>query len=399
MLSLDKLVIKNDFVLTNQEQKVLNLLYQPLMGAGTLGLYRIFYFLNQKNNSTTSFNHQFIFDLLNINEVVFLKYKEKLEAINLLSTFQSPQKEFIYLLKTPLNDNEFFKDPILSQFLVSEVGEEIYHQLKNLFSVKTNIEFENYENISKNFSDVYTFKKINMTRNITDIHNQNTNDNKFAFFQKYFNYNTFMDNLATRFKQPFLLELKNIEYITKLGFIFEINPKEMATLYEDVFRNKDDNHLNLENLRIRLNKKISKDKNQLTLVNIESINDEEKKMIFHLKNVHPKQIIDNFVQNVYTCYSLYDVAYHLLKQNNVEIGVINALFMFICSKKRTEKDFPTSYNYFQTVLNSWLKKGIDSTESAYDFLIEEKKFKKNKLNEKNSPKWLDDIRKELDFKN
>ncbi|MDV3173853.1 MAG: DnaD domain protein [Candidatus Phytoplasma stylosanthis] len=400
MFSLYRFKIQSDDFFSNQEQKILNLLYQPLIGKGPFSLYNAFYFLSQsKQNKNDDFfyNHQFLFDLLNIDEIFFLQYKDKLEAVNLLSTFQNLKKETIYFLKKPLNYNDFFEEPILSQFLLSEVGENMYIQLQNLFFYKENIELENYEDVSKKFSDIFKFKKMNISKNLFNS-SKNKFNNRFSFFYKYFNYELFIHKLSQRFKKPFLLEYKNIEYITKLGFIYEIKPEKMAFLYQTVFRNDNESNIDLSKLKIHLRRQILKENKQITSVKIEDVHSEENEMIFYLKNSHPNRIINNFIKNVYICSELYNVAFQLIKQTNVDIGIINALFMYIFNKKNIDDKFPTSYNYFKTVLDSWLKKGIISTETAYDFLIEDKKINKNNnLNTKNPPKWLDNIRKNLGF--
>ncbi|QTX03252.1 replication initiation and membrane attachment protein [Candidatus Phytoplasma luffae] len=402
MLFLEKFSIQNDFFLTEQEQKILFFLYQPLTGANVLALYNTLYFLKKTTNSQFNYSHQFLFDLLNIDDVIFTKYKEKLEAINLLSTFQNDKKETIYLIKKPLNYDEFLQDPILSQFLLSEVGEEMFLQLQNLFTplLKENIISENYKNISKNFSDVYCFRRIDVKKDIIKFSHK-TKNNSNSFFQKYFNYEEFMDKLTPKFKKPFLLEWKNIEYITKLSFIYEINPVKMAKLYKEFFRDNEDNNADLNNFKIYIKNKYLKDNVRLTKVNKKNIDNEENEMIFYLKNSHPNRIISNFMKNTYICFDLYDIAFELIKKNNVDIGIINALFMYIFNKKKKDDKFPTSYNYFKTVLDSWMKKGIVTVESAYNFLTEDKQFwnDNNKFNNKNRPQWFDKMRKDLGFKN
>ncbi|MDV3198976.1 MAG: DnaD domain protein, partial [Sweet potato little leaf phytoplasma] len=91
----------------------------------------------------------------------------------------------------------------------------------------------------------------------------------------------------------------------------------------------------------------------------------------------------------------------MLIQNNknVDIGVINALLMYICKKKNHDIHFVLSYNYCNTVLKSWLKRGIVSTETAYNYLTAELTNHINKFNSSRKevalPKWLDDFMKNL----
>lgn len=399
MQSLQKFNIKNNSILTNEDQKTLHLLYQPLIGVGALSLYNTFYFLNQNFTLILNYNHQFLFDLLNIDEFLFIQYKEKLEAVNILQTFRNSKQEKIYFLQPPLNYVDFFKDPIFNQYLFSEIGEKLYAQLINLFNNdKNTISLDNYENISKNFSDIYRFQEINLPKTINNNLKHLKNNKSFVSLQKHFDYKLFIDKLPQRFKQPFLLEFKSIEYITKLSFVYDINPEKMATLYQDIFRNNYDENIDLNNLKITLNRKYFK--KNIILKNVKNINNEENEMILYLKNTNPNRIIQNFTtnHNIYT--DLCDITFKLMAQTETDIGVINALLMYVLKlKTNTNKSFIPNFNYFKTILNSWTKKGIISAETAFDFLIEEKEFQNNKPYKKNRPKWLDEVKEELGFNN
>ncbi|WP_341266530.1 DnaD domain protein [Candidatus Phytoplasma fraxini] len=398
LYSLQKFNIKNDYVLTNEEQKILYLLYQPVLGIEALSLYNTLYFLNQNNNLNFIYNHQFLFDLLNINETNFIKYKEKLEAMNLLQTFENTKKEKLYLLQPPLNYKNFFQDPIFNQCLFSEIGENLYLQLVNIFCSEQNqIMLQNYKNISKNFTDIYNFQKINLPSTINHF-KQLQNDKPYNDLIQKFNYESFIEKLPQRFKKPFLLEWKNIEYISKLSFIYDINPEKMASLYQDIFRNNHDDNIDLNNLQITFKRKYLKQ--NITLTSASNINDEENEMILYLKNTNPIRIIQNFSKNINVCSDLCDITFKLIGQTNTDIGVINALFMYVLKlKQNINEKLIFNFNYFKTILDSWTQKGIISAETAYDFLIEDKNFKNIKTNNKNRPKWLDEIKTELGFNN
>src|SRR5690625_2244128 len=91
-----KLNINTD--LSDKDFKVLTLLYQPLIGMKALSLYNTFYYLSNFNKT---YLHQTIFDLLNINNVEFIKEREKLEALGLLETYEKNQTNYVYVIKTP----------------------------------------------------------------------------------------------------------------------------------------------------------------------------------------------------------------------------------------------------------------------------------------------------------
>ncbi|MFR0367927.1 DnaD domain protein [Candidatus Phytoplasma palmae] len=389
-----KIKIKN--FLFQEEQKNLFLLYQPLIGSKALTFYFTLYFLANFDDQLY-FMHQFLLDLLNMNEKDFLKNKDKLEAIKLLETFQNNKKEIIYFLNTPLKPFLFFQDPVLSQFLLSEVGDNIYCYLKKLFSQEKDILKPEYKNISKNFTDVYSFKKVNIQEAIKKYNNidiQKNSDN----FQKYFDYDLFIKSLPERFKKPFLLEWKNIDYIVKLGFVYGIEPQKMAILFQDNFRDLNE-FIDLDNLKNFIKSKLLQENNDVKLIHSykHKKDDDDEEMIVYLQNAQPHRIIKNFSKSKHFLYGLYDIVFLLMEKTNADIGVINALLMYVCKIKDQNNSPVPSFNYFKTILDSWFKKGIVSAKKAYYYLMEKEKIKIFEKNKKNRPKWLDQIQKELKF--
>ncbi|MBP3059198.1 hypothetical protein FEF22_000125 [Texas Phoenix palm phytoplasma] len=391
-----KIKIKN--FLLPEEQKNLFLLYQPLIGSKALTFYFTLYFLANLNEKL-SFMHQFLLDLLNVNENDFLKNKDKLEAIKLLETFQNDKKEIIYCLNAPLNAFLFFQDPILSEFLLSEVGDNIYCDLKKLFLYEKDILSSEYKNISKNFTDVYSFKKVNIQETIKKYNNNNISNNSDNF-KRYFNYDLFIKSLPERFKKPFLLEWKNIDYIVKLGFVYGIEPKQMAVFVQDNIHNLNE-FIDLNNLKNFIKNKIIQKNDDIKLIysykNKNKNEDDDEEMIAYLQNAQPYRIIKNFAKSKHFLFGLYDIVFLLLEKTNADIGVINALLMYVCKIKDQNNSPVPSFNYFKIILDSWFKKGIVSAQKAYYYLMDKEKIKIFEKNKKNRPEWLDKIQKELKF--
>lgn len=399
MFTLQNFNVHNKKILSYEERKILTLLYQPLIGMDAIGLYYTLSFLNSGDLSEIHLIHQFLLDLLNIDENTFFKFKDKLEAVNLLETYQNKTKENIYYINSPLSATLFFKDPLLSQFLLSELGEHIYFSLEKLLIKDSSYNLTTYKNVSKHFTDVYHFEKINIKETLNSFQNNNTKKKQSTVLQKYFNYETFLNHLSERFKKPFLLEWQNMDYIIKLAFVYALTPEKMATFYQESFRNNYEDDIDLNNLKNSLTIKYSQKNFKIQTLSNKNINTETNEMILYLKNSHPHRIIKNFGKNKRFGSVLYDIVFLLLKKTDLEIGLINALIMYVCKIKAHKDDSFISYNYFDTILKSWNKKGIVTTETAYDYLMEENIFKTNKKDNKNSPKWLDDFKKELGFKN
>ncbi|MDO8060304.1 DnaD domain protein [Candidatus Phytoplasma citri] len=396
--------------LTSEDYKVLNLLYQPLIGTIAISLYNTLYFLNEsKNNIDNNFTitYQMLFDFLNINKKTFQSNQYKLEALRLLETYSNDNQDIIYVLYSPVSAQKFFNDPLLSHFFLSEVG-NYYHCLQKLLLNKLPLIPKNFQNISKNFVDLYKVNKINIDYTSSYHHSnsgnaQNSNNNHLVVFKKFFDYEVFFNNLSERFKKPFLLENENIDYIVTLGFVYMLQPKEMAALYQKIFRHNYNQNLNinLNVLKDYLYEQNIKTKQNIKIIDVNNYQQEKNEMILCLKRSHPIHIIKNFGKNININKKLnHDLFMLIQNHKNVDIGVINALLMYICKKKHHELDFVLSYNYCDVVLKSWLKRGIISAEMAYNYLTEElennnnKKFNSARKNVP-LPKWLDDFMKNL----
>ncbi|KXT29056.1 putative replicative DNA helicase DnaB-like protein [Candidatus Phytoplasma oryzae] len=396
----NKIKIKIPNIITLEDYRVLTLLYLPIIGNYSFMIYQTFYWLNQyKNNLNYEYSLKFLLDFLNIDINLFEQNKNKLEALNLLETLQNKQEiqKKIFLVKSPLTAFSFLQDPILSQFLLDTVGEDIYFFLERTFLYENQIDSKKYQNISKKFENIFNFKKINIKKEIQIYQNKKHNSNNNKFYDN-FDFDVFIANLPERFQKPFLFEHHNINYLTKLSFVYGLTPEKMSSLYQKTFRQNYENEIDLNQLRIVLKRKYFQKDYQIKIVSHNNSQDEENKMIIYLQKTDPYRIIRNFSKNKYFALNLQDIVFKLIEQNNdIEKGIINSLIMYVCKIKSQEDTTFLSYNYFQTILNSWLNQGIVSTELAYNFLIEKnpKKFKSNKNNNnKIRPKWLEDMKKE-----
>ncbi|MDO8064315.1 DnaD domain protein [Candidatus Phytoplasma bonamiae] len=392
--------------LTLEDYKVINLLYQPLIGTIAISLYNTLYFLNEsKNNVYNNFNitYQMLLDFLNIDQKTFQSNQYKLEALRLLETYSNDNKDIIYIIHSPVSVKKFFSDPLLSHFFLSEVG-NYYHCLQKLLLTQLPVIPKNFQNISKNFVDMYGVNKINIDHaslyKCSNLDNVKNSTKHLLVFQKFFDYEVFLNNLSERFKKPFLLEDENIDYIVTLGFVYMLQPKEMAILYQKLFRHNYNRISNLNILRDYLYEQNIKAKKNIKIIDVNNNQQEKNEMILCLKRSHPIHIIKNFGKNINIHKKLnHDLFMLIQNHKDVDIGVINALLMYICKKKYHELNFVLSYNYCDAVLKSWLKRGIISTEMAYNYLTEELKNNNNKFNSARKdvslPKWLDDFMKNL----
>ena len=146
MKTQDNIQIENGLDLSNLDFKTLSLFYMPIIGIEAFSLYNV---LLNLVNYTNKKNYQVIFllDLLNIKLANFNNAREKLEAINLIETYENSRDQFTIYLKSPYKANQFIKDTMLGSYVQSEIGDNNMMMLLSLF--KTNQQETTGKNISK----------------------------------------------------------------------------------------------------------------------------------------------------------------------------------------------------------------------------------------------------------
>ncbi|CAM12156.1 Replication initiation/membrane attachment protein [Candidatus Phytoplasma australiense] len=375
--------IKNQISLSFEDHQTLSLLYQPLIGAQALSIYYIL--LSLKANF--EYQHQFLFDIAFISEDVFLEQKEKLEALNLLATYQKENpRETIYLVFPPYKSNAFLQDPLLGDFLLSEMGEKNYFHLESHFLLKP-LNLEGFQDISKKFDDIYQFEKINFNQNIQQHKTMNPFDK--SFLQSNFDYEAFLSSLPERFKKTFLVESQTIDFINKLSLVYNLTPQKIAEIYQNTFPNPND--IDLSKLRLNVKKNYHQNNKEQIIISSKKTGYNEEEMITFLKKPNATQrIIKGYCQKSNQTIAS-DTVFQLLERNDLEIGLVNALLIYIL---RYHNGILPSVVYLEKTLKSWSQKGILDAETAYDFLMEEKTEKQvNFKKPKDKPKWIDEIKK------
>ncbi|MFB0638324.1 MAG: replication initiation and membrane attachment protein [Candidatus Phytoplasma solani] len=336
------------------------------------------------------YEHRFLLDLAGVTTNIFIENKEKLEALNLLATYQNVnQKKKIYFLIAPFKGNDFLQDPLLSDFLLSEIGEKHYFHLQSHF-LQTNINLKELKDVSKKFDDIYQFQKINFNKEFNQ--KKSISNLGKSFSKTNFDYELFLTHLPDRFKKPSLIEQKTIDFIQKVSLVYDLKPEQIAEIYQKSFPNPND--IDLSKLRLNVKKYHHKNNINQQIIASKKLQDDEEATIAYLKQSNSTQrIIQDYCQkNIQTMAS--DIVFQLLERNDFEIGLVNALLIYILRYR--DGVLPLNVIYLEKTLKSWAQKGIVDTETAYDFLIEDKTQQAKINNPKasqNKPTWIDEVKK------
>ncbi len=136
-------------------------LYQPLVGATSIGLYLTLtnQLLVPEEGRSRMEPHLHLMNLLSLPLPEMLEARYRLEGVGLLNTYQSEKDDhqlLEYEVIPPLSAIDFFQSDVLSIALFNRLGKEKYLQLRRtLIGPKLQEPEEEKQNITKSFHQVY----------------------------------------------------------------------------------------------------------------------------------------------------------------------------------------------------------------------------------------------------
>ncbi|MBN4089446.1 DnaD domain protein [Mycoplasma enhydrae] len=144
--------------ITSKDLVNIRTFYSPIIGLDGISLYHHFYDLYNLNRTKkydlTETSEFLVLDLNNL-----INARHKLEAIGLLKTFQDLEGNLLIKLNKPLNANEIAKNELVSELLISKLGENKYLNL-----IKNNAAYfhdaSQMNDVSKKFFDMFDKNQV-----------------------------------------------------------------------------------------------------------------------------------------------------------------------------------------------------------------------------------------------
>lgn len=128
--------------LQDERRRVLDLLYQPILGVSAYSLATVMWRqVALTADLKVEVTHTDLLALLNISMTALESARQRLEAASLLRTYENqPDRmpELIYELQQPVSGEMFFKDDLLSLLLLEVVGERQFERLRQAFFCHAN---------------------------------------------------------------------------------------------------------------------------------------------------------------------------------------------------------------------------------------------------------------------
>ena len=387
----DELICCTDQPLDSFSQKFFTKFYQPILSIGAANLYLTLHSLiNYGELESKKITHKTLLKSLNnININEFTSYRYELEALGLIETLirNIENDRYLYLIvlkRLPLAF-EFFKNSILSSMLINKIGLEEFNELVSNFLVHSQ-DVNNFDNISKKVDEVYNIVDVNLP----DVSSwwMNTSKTEINLVNCHFDYEYFLILAGAQNIIPLEVLKSTVLYnnINRLAWMFNL---ETEKLVECLRLSIKDNDVDYELLRSNCKKVLDNKELLIKKANIEQ--DSTNTLVNTLNSITPNQLVQN-KYNTNLTPSEIEMFDKLLVTTGISVGILNVLIIYVMDTKNGE--IP-SYNYFLKIINTWLRKGIKTTNDALNLISTPNSSTKKK---KNVSSWYEDYMEEIDNK-
>lgn len=362
--------------LSTNERQLITLFYQPLTGPEPISLYLTLW-AEAESQTPQQYNHYYLMQVLSMPLKKIFEARIALEAIGLMRTWRKDgtnERHFIYELVRPLDAASFFKDPLLSMFLFSKIGEGAYRKLRQRFLKQPNK--EHYEEVTRTFIDVY--RPINQSLPQDDLEIMTPTKVDYPFYYEQFDFKLLQAGLSEQLIPSAALTVKARETISKLAFMYHLSPLQMQKVVIQAL--DEENKLTTERL-----KRSAADFYKLTISteapvmkkvfdhkNTEALQTEnltkEQELLHYLENTPPIQVLRDINNGKEPIPSSIQIAEDLVMKYSMPIGVANVLLEYVMLS--TDMKLPRSY--VEKIADHWNRKQLKTAKEAMDLARQER---------------------------
>ncbi len=361
--------------LSTNERQLITLFYQPLTGSEPISLYLTLW-AEAESHAPQQLSHYYLMNVLSMPLKKVFEARIALEAIGLLRTWRKDEntsRHFIYELVRPLDAPQFFKDPLLSMFLFSKIGEASYRKLRQRFLAKKNK--ENFEEVTRSFVDVY--RPVNMSLPTDDYEETHKKASDYPFYFEQFDFNLLKAGLSEQLIPSAALTIQAKETIAKLAFMYQLTPLQMQKVVISAL--DDHNKLTTERL-----KKAAADYYKLTIsteaptlqktfepkqdsVTKENLT-KEQELLQYLETTPPVQVLRDVNNGKEPIPSSIQIAEDLVVKYSMPIGVVNVLLEYVM----LSTDMKLPKNYVEKIADHWNRKQLKTAKEAMELARQER---------------------------
>lgn len=403
ILPTDSYIVVNKSIINDEDRKILNMLYQPIIGPLPVMLYYLFWSdLERSELISVENTHHHIITNMKVSASEFLSLRRTLEAIGLLKVYVKKDSinNYIYELFSPLSAHDFFNHPILNIIIYNNVGKKEYERLVNYFKIKR-VSTNGFEDITASFSDV--FESVPLASydiandNIRKINHLKLNINTN------FDLNFLISSMPKNINLNKIFTKDNKELILNLAFIYEIDAVLMGEIIKGCINEK--GLISKEELRKTCRNHYSFDHGGILPTIIDHSQPEHlrkvgkddskrAKMIYTFETVSPFEFLKSKNSGGEPMKRDLKLAEDLIIDYGLKPGVVNVLLDYVLKTNNNK----LTRNMVETIAGQWKRLKIETVEDAMNLAEKEYKKYKNKniqrkvvgvKKEEKIPEWFD----------
>ncbi|PPA71603.1 replication initiation and membrane attachment family protein [Jeotgalibacillus proteolyticus] len=405
----DEYRVQLNGLLHDSDRSLLQLLYQPLVGAPSISFYSMLWEEVQKNQlESIPSTHATLLGMLSASIEELFEARIHLEGMGLLKTYikGGDSREFLYQLQPPLQAKDFFEDPMLSVFLYRQVGSSQFQKLKKKFCVPFE-ELTSYREVTRSFQDVYASEALLKQMPDLDLAQK---ENETLLYKSAnqgieTDFATFDFHLLLAGLSEMMVPRKAMTYsvksmTAKLAALYGLNEIEMKSVIMSAVN--EESEIEMDALR-----KAARDYYQLhrseILPKLQSVRrkpetaktpeagGDEAELIRYLEEASPVQVLKDASNGIEPSKSELTLIEELLIQKKLPSGVVNVLLQFVLLRTGMK----LTKGFVEQIANHWSRSNIQTVEAAmglakkeYKTYMEWKEETKNGTRKRKSNKTI-----------
>lgn len=383
ILPADTYVVVNKSILVNEDKKILNLLYLPIIGPIPIMLYNALCSdLEKSEILSTELTHHHLITNMHMSIEEFIVSRKKLEAIGLLKTYvkEDSVNNYLYELYSPISASEFFNHPILNIVLYNNIGKKEYEKLVNYFKLPK-INTSSYKDITASFNDVFASIPLTSYEIIND-NIRKTNKLKLRINTN-FDFDFLIESIPKNIinSKAFTKEIK--ELVLNLSFIYDIDVLRMSNIIKTCINEK--GLIAKDELRKNCRNFYQFDNGGLLPSVVDNTqpeflrkpigdNSNRAKIIYDFETISPRNLLKSRNNQMEPTKRDLKLIEDLVVSYGLKPGVVNVLLDY-CLKVNNKK---LNRSFIETIAGQWQRLKIETVDEA--MMACEKKHKKYRKN-------------------
>lgn len=401
ILPADTYVVINKSIINSEDRKILNMLYQPIIGPLPIILYySLWSDLDKSEIISEEYNHHHLAINMHLTLDEIINIRQKLEAIGLLKTRikKGNVNSYIYELYSPLSANEIFNHPILNVVLYNNVGKKEYEKLASYFKAPR-VSTIGYDDITASFSEIFSSIPLTSYDVINDDIRKcsklklNINTN--------FDFNFLIASMPKGIDVDRCFNKDTKDLILNLSFLYEIDAMHMqnivkgclnerGTITKDELRKMCRNYYQFDHGGV-LPTVVSNLQPEY-LKNPIGDNSKRAKMIYTFETISPYDLLKKKNNGSEPLKRDLKLAEDLIIEHGLKPGVVNVLLDYTLKTNNNK----LNRSFVETIAGQWKRLKIETVDDAMKLAEKEhKKYNKKVVKLSNSvkneklPEWFD----------